>query len=201
MTVLYVFLGLVGAFVLVAAIYMPFVIADAHKTYNDKCDYIILLGGHVIGAATPSPNLKQRMVRAARYLKENPHVYAVPSGGCFRKGQKKSEAAIIAEYLIEQGIHPDRIILEENATTTYENFIFALPLIKEHSGINPEHLRIAFLSSSYHLHRSALIAEDCGIKKVLRVTAPTYPGFSCWFREYCVAYEVFVRRIVKMIKK
>ena len=38
-----------------AAAYMPFVIAASRKKYNDDCDCLIILGGDIIGAETPSP--------------------------------------------------------------------------------------------------------------------------------------------------
>ena len=42
--------GIAGAVVLSAAVYMPFVISDARKKYRDKCEYLLILGGNVIGA-------------------------------------------------------------------------------------------------------------------------------------------------------
>ena len=74
-----------------ALAYLPFVISDARKENRDKCDYLLVLGGDVIGADTPSPQLFERMKAAAVYLAQNPETIAVPCGGCFRKMQKKSE--------------------------------------------------------------------------------------------------------------
>lgn len=180
-----------GYFALTAGAYLPFVISDAKKNYNDACDYLLVLGGDIIGADTPSPQLFERMKRAAQYLNENPDVIAVPCGGCFRELQKKSEAAIIADYLISQGISADRILLEDRSTTTFENFRFGLPIIEKHSGRDKNDVKIAFLSSTYHQHRSGIIAKRCGIKNVLRVSAKT-PGeaFKRFAREYFVAYEL-----------
>lgn len=181
-----------------AGAYMPFVISDALKNFKDDCDYLLILGGNVIGEDTPSPQLLERMKAALRYLNEHKSVIAVPCGGCFREGQKKSEAAIIADYLIENGISADRIILEDKSTTTYENFEFALPIIKEHSGREICKIPIAFLSSDYHMHRAGVIAKQSGIKDVRRVSCPT-PGsaFKRFGREYIVAFEMFYRTIIK----
>ncbi len=55
---------------LTAGIYMPFVIRRSRKNYRDDCDYLMILGGDIIGADTPSPQLLERMKEAARYLKE-----------------------------------------------------------------------------------------------------------------------------------
>ena len=193
--------GTAGIVALSAGAYMPFVISDSLKNFRDDCDYLLILGGNVFGADTPSPQLFERMKAAADYLEEHKNVIAVPCGGCFREGQKKSEAAIIADYLISQGISPERIILEDKSSTTYENFEFGIPIIEKHSGKNAENLRIAFLSSDYHMHRAGIIAKQSGIKDVRRVSCPT-PGNATqrFAREYIVAFEMFYRTVKSKIR-
>ena len=192
-------LGTVIAAALIAsAIFLIFVIADAKRNFREDCDFLMILGGNVLGADTPSPQLLQRMKEAAKYLNENPHVIAVPCGGCFREGQKKSEAAIIADFLISQGISPSRIALEDKSTTTFENFIFAIPIIEKLGSKDVNSLRVAFLSSDYHLHRAALIAKMCGIKNPLRVSCPTpSEAYKRYLRELVVAWEL----LGKLFKK
>lgn len=183
--------GVAGYAVLSAGAYLPFVIADAKRNYRDDCDYLMVLGGNVFGADTPSPQLLERMKAAAAYCKENQRCFIVPCGGCFRPEQKKSEAQIIASYLIEQGIDEKRIILEDKSTTTYENFEFALEIIKNHSGKALEECRIAFLSSDYHIHRASIIAKRCGLANPRRVSCPTpKEAWQRYLREYIVAYEL-----------
>lgn len=186
--------GAAGFIAVTAGAYMPFVIKDAMKKYNDKCEYLLVLGGNVIGADTPSPQLFERMKAAAKYLNENPEVIAVPCGGCFRENQKKSEAEIIADYLIEQGVNKKRIILEDKSTTTYENFEFGTQIIKKHAAKELDEVQIAFLSSDYHVHRASIIAKRNGIKNCGRVSCPT-PGKALkrFAREYIVAYELLYR--------
>ncbi len=188
-------------FAVTAGLYMPFVIRKAKKKYRDDCEYLMILGGDIIGADTPSPQLLERMKEAAVYLKENPRCMIVPCGGCFRPGQKKSEAQIIADYLISQGIDKCRIILEDKSTTTFENFLFAVEIIKKHSGKDIDDVKIAFLSSTYHIHRSSVIARACGIKEPGVVSCIT-PGdaYKRFIREYFVGYDLFFRLITKKYK-
>lgn len=190
--------GVVGGyFALTAAAYMPFVIKDSKKNYRDNCEYLMILGGNVIGADTPSPQLVERMKTAADYLKENKDCFVVPCGGCFRPEQKKSEAAIIADYLIAQGIAPERFILEDKSTTTVENFEFASEIIKAHSGKEINDVKIAFLSSDYHIFRASVIADCCGIKNIGKVSSPTPSQASKrYLREYFVAADLF-RYVIK----
>ena len=187
-----------GYFVVTAAAYMPFVIRKSKNKYRDDCEYLMILGGDIIGADTPSPQLFERMKESAIYLKENTHCMIVPCGGCFRPGQKKSEAQIIADYLISQRIDPDRIIPEDKSTTTFENFLFAVEIIKKHSKKDIDDVKIAFLSSTYHIHRSSVIAKACGIKNAGVVSCIT-PGdaYKRFIREYFVGYDLFFRLITK----
>ena len=185
-------------FTVTAAAYMPFVIKKSKNKYRDDCEYLMILGGDIIGADTPSPQLFERMKEAAIYLKENTSCCIVPCGGCFRDGQKKSEAQIIADYLIEQGIDESRIILEDKSTTTFENFLYATDIIKMHSEKDINDVKIAFLSSTYHIHRSSVIARACGIENVGVVSCAT-PGeaYKRFIREYFVGYDLFFRLITK----
>ena len=185
-------------FAVTAAAYMPFVIRKSKKKYRDDCEYLMILGGDIIGADTPSPQLFERMREAAIYLKENTSCMIVPCGGCFRDGQKKSEAQIIADYLLEQGIDGDRIILEDKSTTTFENFLYAIKIIRKHSGKDIDDVKIAFLSSTYHIHRSSVISNACGIKNVGIVSCAT-PGeaYKRFIREYFVGYDLFFRLVTK----
>ncbi len=177
-------------------IHMSKVYLEAKANHRDDCDYLMILGCSVIGADTPSPNLVKRMETALGYLRENERCYIVPCGGCFREGQKKSEAAIIADYLIDNGIDKNRILLEDKSTTTFENFIFAYNIIKTHAGENFDNLKTAFLSSDFHLYRASVIAKKCGFKYIGKVSSPTdnNNGFK-W--EFQVAPDLFYRIVTK----
>lgn len=182
-----------GSVAITAGSFLACVFADAKRNYRDGCDYLMVLGGNVIGAETPSPQLKERIKAATDYLKENTACFVVPCGGCFRPEQKKSEALIIAEHLITSGIDKNRIILEDKSTTTFENFKFARKIIENHSGKDINKVSLAFLSSDYHLHRAALIAQRCGIRKIGRVACPTpKEAYKRYLRECVVAYELLL---------
>ncbi|MBQ3149974.1 MAG: YdcF family protein [Clostridia bacterium] len=176
--------------------HMTLVFLDAKRNHRDGCDYLLILGCGVIGADTPSPNLVRRMESAVDYLKENKTCFIVPCGGCFREGQKKSEAAIIADYMISHGIDENRILLEDKSTTTFENFLFAKEIIKTHSAGNSDNKKIAFLSSDFHLYRASKIAKLCGFKGIGKVSSPSEnnKGFLWEFR---VAPDFFERVITK----
>ena len=69
------------------------------------------------------------------------------------------------EKLVELGIDPDRIWMEDKATSTWENLNFSLDLIEEKTGLRPE--TVAIVSSEYHLHRAGMFARQLGMEAEL----------------------------------
>lgn len=84
-------------------------------------DYIIVLGAQVKESG-PSVVLRYRLDRAVSYLKENDNTLVIVSGG---KGinEPATEASVMKEYLINEGINEERIIIEDKSNTTKENLI------------------------------------------------------------------------------
>ena len=104
-----------------------------------------------------------RIRATAAYMNEHPEVIAIVSGG---KGpdEPMTEAQCMYNELVKLGISPDRIWMEEKATSTWENLHFALDLIEEKTGRRPEN--IGLLSSEYHLFRAKLFAKACNVEAV-----------------------------------
>ena len=86
-------------------------------------DYIIVLGAHVDGTRMTLA-LLERSRRALLYLEENPGTKAVLSGGK-GDGENISEAEAMYRYLTGHGIDGDRLIREEESTSTKENLEFS----------------------------------------------------------------------------
>jgi uncharacterized SAM-binding protein YcdF (DUF218 family) len=130
--------------------------------------YLLVLGAGVYGSE-PSPILRDRIERAHTYLNDHPEAICIASGG---KGDDEniSEAQCIFDALTARGIAPERIWLEDRATSTVENFRYTLALIEEKTGIRPE--RITVLSNEFHLYRASLMAADQGVAATF-VSAPT----------------------------
>ena len=180
-----------------SAAYVCFLKKASKKKHRDDCDYLLILGGDVIGANTPSPQLLGRMQTAVDYLQTNTRCTVIPCGGCFRPLQKQSEAQIISDYLIRHGIREERIVLENRSTTTYENFRFGSEIIQKIAGDRPQNVRIAFLTSDYHVFRAAAFAKCNGIKRPGIVSSPTtFHSMKRFWREYWVAYDM-VYKILK----
>lgn len=181
-----------------AALFTYKAVKSGKESRCDKyCDALIILGSRVDGD-TPSDDLKARINRAAEYMKLHPLCIAVATGGRFRDGQKISEAQCIKDGLTALGIAPERILLEEDARTTYENFKNCLAII---SSLQKENPVIGILSNEYHIFRAGLIAKDCGIDGAVMIGAETPHPLKGYLRENLVIFEVWQKRLKRILKK
>ena len=124
--------------------------------------YMIILGTTVEGSE-PSPMLSDRIKAAVKYMEENPDVVAIATG-YKAEGADISEAQCIYNGLTEAGISPNRIRMDDQATSTRENFQYAVALLEEELGRVPHNIGV--LSSEFHLLRAKMIAKSYGIDAV-----------------------------------
>lgn len=122
--------------------------------------YVLVLGAKV-NENGPSISLWDRIVAAYDYLNAHPDSMAVLSGGQ-GKDEPMSEAQCMFDHLVQWGIDPNRLILEDKATSTWENLHFTLDLLEERTGTRPTELGV--LSSEYHLFRASLFTRACGVE-------------------------------------
>lgn len=133
---------------------------------GEASDYIIVLGCQIIGEQ-PSRSLQYRLDTAYDYLVEKKETKAVLSGGQ-APNEVISEAEAMFRYLTMRGIDPDRLILEERSSDTYENLKYSFALIE-----NLKDADICIVSSSFHLLRAKLLAHRLGVQAA-GWGAPTY---------------------------
>ena len=155
-----------------------------------NCDYLILLGAGVDGD-TPSPILQDRINQAYEYLSKHPDTICIATGG---KGDDEnlSEAQCIFNHLTAMGIAPERIWLEERATSTVENFEYSLELLEAKTGSRDG--KIGVLSNEFHLFRSSLIARANGIKPIYipAATSNTLVRINYTVREILVLWKYLI---------
>ena len=124
--------------------------------------YLLVLGT-VVEGTEPSAMLADRIQAAYDYLTAHPDTICIVSGG---KGDEVnlSEAECMYNELVELGIDPGRILMEDRATSTVENFQFSLALIEAETGVPPDKLGV--LSSEFHLLRARMFAREEGVTPI-----------------------------------
>ena len=145
---------------LVVGITEAIIIKASFGDPRQHCDYMVVLGAGVRGDV-PSLSLRNRIDAAYDYLTEHPDVTAVLSGGQ-GEGENITEAQCMFDHLTAMGIDEDRLWMEDQATSTWENLNFSLDMIEEKTGQRPAELGV--LSSEYHLFRASLFADACGVE-------------------------------------
>ena len=117
----------------------------------------------------PSLMLARRLEAARRYLEAHPDAPVVVSGG-YEERAGTSEAAVMAAWLIERGIDPARIHLEDRSHSTEENLAFSAEIIGR-EGL-PRALAVA--TDGFHQYRAAIYARKNGL------TAAALPAGTPW---------------------
>lgn len=128
-------------------------ISDVEKAaVPRKADVAIVLGAAVWDEA-PSPGLKERLNEALLLYKEQYVPFLIVSGG-LGDGKEVDEATVMKKYLVENGVPEERIILENQARSTFQNLEFSKELMEKHS------LQTALVvSHDYHLARALDMAH------------------------------------------
>ncbi|MBR6682059.1 MAG: YdcF family protein [Clostridia bacterium] len=106
-----------------------------------KSDVIIVLGGSACN---------DRIAKGVEAMKESGAKYIMPTGGVSHAPGTPTEAMRMHDYCIEQGISPESIIVENQATTTRENIIFCSILISRLNIVAP---KVVIVSSASHIRR------------------------------------------------
>ena len=152
---------LLAAGLLLFAVVEGLLLSKGHQE-NDAlpADAVIVLGAGVNGE-TPSLILRSRVNRAADYLRTHPETPAILSGGQ-GAGEDISEAECMRRELVKRGIPESQLYLEEESTSTAENFACSKKLLPE-LGLDPKTATLAVITNDFHCFRAHLIAQRAGL--------------------------------------
>lgn len=110
---------------------------------------IVVLGFQLLPDGGMAPEMLGRCELALAAAKQYPNAYlAVTGGGTAAGNALATEAGVMAEWFLEQGIDQSRIILEDRSSTTDENAKFTLKILTEQY---PQIRSIAIVTSDYHV--------------------------------------------------
>lgn len=118
-----------------------------------KGEFVILLGGRFAFLA-------ERCEAAARLYLAGRVSYIIPSGGVAweYEGGKMTEAEYMRKLLLERGVPEEAIVLENEATTTKENMIYATLQMNRKLGLKALH-KAYIATSQSHMRRGLRFAR------------------------------------------
>ncbi|MBR3250216.1 MAG: YdcF family protein [Erysipelotrichaceae bacterium] len=123
-------------------------------------DYVIIHGSGLLDGNRVSKLLSDRIDKALDiYHKDPTPPILIPSGG---KGADEtvSEASAMADYIKGKDIPEDKIIIEDESKTTYENLLNSKKIIDAKEG----NKYTALVTSNYHVYRALRHARKVGLK-------------------------------------
>ncbi len=165
--------------VILAAVISGFMFREMTDRPKNTDTTVVVLGCKVKNGA-PSLMLGRRLNAAYEYLTEEPDVKVIVSGG---KGDDEiiSEAQCMRDYLVDRGIAPERIYMEDKSTDTDENLRFSQDIIRR-EGL-PEHITI--VTDGFHQLRSDMKAEKLGMRAYnISAHTPWWLVPTYWVREW-----------------
>ncbi len=112
---------------------------------------LVVLGKRLNNDGSFHTEMSERCKTAYKGLKDNTYDMALLCGGLANVKAGVTEAEAMQDYLIKRGISSERLILERQSKTTYQNAKFAKNMILA-AGVD----KIYLCSSSTHLKRRLL---------------------------------------------
>lgn len=102
----------------------------------------------------PSVLLRDRLDKALSFLQDHPQVTVIVSGGQ-GADEPVSEAKCMYDYLVEHGVAPQRIHMEDASHNTCENLTNSVALMEE-LGLEQED-GVVLVSNGFHLTRARML--------------------------------------------
>ena len=148
---------IVGCIAIFAIMVFIAMVGNINTTkFNEEV--VIVLGAGLHGDEV-SLSLVGRLNRCVEYANKNAKALIIVSGG---QGYQETipEALAMERYLIQKGISRSRVIKEDKATSTYENFKFSKRILDK--CFNKKY-KVTYITSDFHSYRAGEIAKSLGI--------------------------------------
>lgn len=130
---------------------------------------VIVLGAQVFSEEHMGSSLSQRVDKAYEYLRDNPEVKCITTGG--QGGNEPCPESLTEKNaLTGMGIDPARIYMEDKSRNTRQNFQYAME-VAEREGLSTE---VIVVTQNFHLFRAVQLARAAGFT-AYGLPAPTDP--------------------------
>lgn len=155
--------------------------------------YVLVLGGGTRADGSVGKTTVERLQVAAAYLRAHSESVAVVTEGKSFFSPEPG-ATGMKRYLVAEGISADRILCENSAMNTEENFLYSAEVIAKaefFSASEARQLPVLVVTSCSHMQRSLYLARRQGYSHVYGLSAPV-PGLNI--------LDVYLREIASMVK-
>ena len=165
------------------------IIYNGHHYDTEKPDYLVVLGAGLRGNSI-SASLLYRLETALDFHEMYPDVKIVVSGGQ-GEGENMAEALAMRNFLVDNGVSPSLIIMEDKSTDTYENFLYTKNVLEEET--EKEDFIITIISNNFHMYRAKFLAKEVGFS-TYGYPAPSHKASALVFyvREFFGVIKAYI---------
>lgn len=158
------------------------ILSDGLPETDELC--MVVLGFQLNPDGSMKDELIERLKVALASADKYPNAFIVcTGGGTAAENASATEAGKMAEWLIDNRVDPQRVIVEDRSLTTAQNAIFTYQILTEQY---PQVKQLAIVSSDYHIATGALLfgaeavlqAEEAGRETMAVVSDAAYPAPS-----------------------
>ncbi len=188
-------LGILTA--LISIINLALILNPAVVGTDEKADHVILLGGGISKDGVLPKSVMSRVEKAAEYLNQNPDSICVVTGGTL-DWLPYAEAPELKHQLVLAGVAPDRILVEDQAKDTIQNFQLSCKMLAEFKHATTQEIlqsTTAVVTSRFHLRRSERLARRMGFTNIKGIPAACPPVYVLhnYVREICAYVKLNLR--------
>lgn len=163
-----------------------------HKSY----DVVMVLGQKVDNPNNLPFLMKNRLDRALRIYqwqvkREGHSLFFLVTGGGL-EDESLSEADLMRDYLLGQGVEGKQILLERESENTYHNFVYSQALLKATFSEPPA---VLVITSRFHLARSLYFAEKTRFQARFEGTPSPYYLLPYYIIRDYLAFILAVKEI------
>ena len=126
---------------------------------DDQILVVVILGVKPDSYGNATKQMINRALTGVRFLKKYPGSLCVVSGGK-TSGFNISEALLLQDILLANGINKKKIILEEQSSNTIENVLFSIKKLKQKFG--DMRFSVIVCTEKYHSFRAKLLFKING---------------------------------------
>ncbi|WP_068785593.1 YdcF family protein [Paenibacillus phocaensis] len=151
----------------------------ANSALSEPADVGIVLGASLWGDV-PSPGLQERLEQSLKDYEAGKFKWFLLTGGLDTPSSRYTEAEGMANYLVERGVPQEKLLLENKATSTYENLKFSQEIMEEKGFTS-----VLIVTHTYHGNRALEIARalDYDAPRLSLTDSKVLKPFPNTFRE------------------
>ena len=145
---------------------------------KDDTLVLVVLGYALNADGTMQDELLERLKTAKRCAEQYPNAYVLCTGGATASlASDATEGERMGEWLLANGLEPERLIVENRSRTTAENAEFSYQIFRKDY---PQIQTAAIISSGYHIPWGALMFEAMFLKSAAEEqTEPLHVAANC----------------------